>query len=109
MLWNFDFHHRDVDILRGREKIEDSQMCEGWAVIVTQNSYDDKITPTQAFVPVGLEVPDAVIAEISAGIDTGEATATEQGSGSTLPPRGQGPVPERSVADRLRERLESAG
>ncbi len=76
---------------------------------MTQNSYEHKITPNQAFVPVGVEVPDAVIAEISAGIDTGEATVTEQGPGSTLPPRGQGAVPERSVADRLRERLESAG
>jgi hypothetical protein len=78
-------------------------------VIVTQNSYEDRITATQHFVPAGVEVPDAVIAEIPAGIDTGEATVTGQGPGSTLPPRGQGRVPERSVADRLRERLESAG
>ena len=79
------------------------------AVIVTQNSYEDRITATQAFAPAGVEVPDAVIAEISAGVDTGEAAVAEQGRGSTLPPRGQGPVPERSVADRLRERLGSAG
>ena len=76
---------------------------------MAQNSYEDKITSTEAFVPAGVEVPDAVIAEIPAGIDTGEATVTEQGPGSTLPPRGQGPVPERTVADRLRGRLESAG
>ena len=84
-------------------------MCEGRWGVVAQNSYEDKITATEAFVPAGVEVADAVIAEIPAGIDTGEATATEQGPGSTLPPRSQGPVPERTVADRLRERLESAG
>ena len=77
--------------------------------IVAQNSYDDKITATQAFAPAGVEVPDAVIAEISAGVDAGEAAVADQGPGNTLPPRGQGPVPERTVADRLRERLESAG
>ena len=74
---------------------------------MTQNSYDDRLTATEPFAPAGVQVPDAVIAEIPAGVDSGEATATEESRGVTLPPRRQ--VPERTVADRLRERLESAG
>lgn len=76
---------------------------------MAKNKYQRKITPTEAFVPAGVELRDSVIAEMSAGVDLGDATATEQGPGSALPPRGEGPVPERSLADRLRERAEQAG
>lgn len=76
---------------------------------MAENQYERKITPTQAFVPAGTEIPDAVIAEIPAGIDLEGAPETEAGPGNALPPRGAGPVPDRSVADRLRERANQAG
>lgn len=76
---------------------------------MAKSKYEGKITPTEAFVPAGVEIPDAVIAELSAGIELGDATATEQRPGNALPLRGDGLVPERSLADRLRERAEGAG
>lgn len=76
---------------------------------MAKNKYERKTTPTEAFVPAGVEIRDAVIADLPAGIELGEATATEQGPGSALPVRGEGLVPERSVADRLRQRAEGAG
>jgi hypothetical protein len=55
-----------------------------------------------------VEIRDKVIAEHSAGVEL-EESAPQQDLGSALPPREQGRVPERSVADRMRERFEGAG
>jgi hypothetical protein len=68
-----------------------------------------KTTPTEAFAPSGVEVRDAVIAEMSSGIELGDSLSGADDTGSGLPPRGDRPVPERTVADRLRERTEQAG
>lgn len=76
---------------------------------MAKKKYERRITPTEAFVPAGMEIRDEVIAEVPAGIDLGEATVTEEDPGSALPMRGKGPVPDRSLADRLRERAERAG
>jgi hypothetical protein len=76
---------------------------------VAKDKHGRKTTPTEAFAPSGVDVRDAVIAEMSAGIDVGDTTSLAQGAETSLPPRGDGPVPDRSVADRLRERVEREG
>jgi hypothetical protein len=75
---------------------------------VAKNKHERKTTPTEAFMPAGVTIRDEVIAELPAGIDV-EGAATEQELDGALPPRAQGTVPERTVADRMRERVEGMG
>ena len=71
------------------------------------NEHEQRTTPTQDFLPAGTEIRDEVIAEIPAGTDVGDAAAMGEEAGNALPPRGKGPAPDRTVADRLRERRQA--
>lgn len=72
-------------------------------------AHEPEISSTGAFRPPGIRIRDRVVDEHRAGIVDDTVDEAAAGPDAAVPPRSDRPVPEHSMAERLRIRLRREG